>query len=86
MKFDEKSIFFLNPPFFYFHGNCGKVCPTDCDFLGLSHSTRCGCRDKPKKSESVGQTLPQLPWKQKKGDLKKNGFLSSNFSTTSHGI
>jgi hypothetical protein len=27
-------------------------------------------RDKPKKSESVGQTLPQLPWKQKKGDLK----------------
>jgi hypothetical protein len=27
-----------------------------------------------------------LPWKQKKGDLKKNGFLSSNFSTTSHGI
>jgi hypothetical protein len=27
--------------------------------------------NKPKKSESVGQTLPQLPWKQKKGDLKK---------------
>jgi hypothetical protein len=26
-------------------------------------------RDKPKKSESVGQTLPQLPWKQKRGDL-----------------
>ena len=25
-----------------------------------------------KKSESVGQTLPQLPWKQKRGDLKKN--------------
>jgi hypothetical protein len=22
-------------------------------------------RDKPKKSESVGQTLPQLPWKQR---------------------
>jgi hypothetical protein len=36
-------------------------------------------RDKPKKSESVGQTLPQLPWKQKRGDLKKFGFLSSNF-------
>jgi hypothetical protein len=35
--------FFLNPPFFYFHGNCGKVCPTDCDFFGLSHSTRYGC-------------------------------------------
>jgi hypothetical protein len=29
--------------------------------------------NKPKKSESVGQTLLQLPWKQKKrGDLKKN--------------
>jgi hypothetical protein len=27
-------------------------------------------RDKPKKSESVGQTLPQLPWKQKSCDLK----------------
>jgi hypothetical protein len=35
--------------------------------------------NKPKKSESVGQTLPQLPWKRKRGDLKKNGFLSSNF-------
>jgi hypothetical protein len=29
-------------------------------------------RDKPKKSETVGQTLPQLPWKQKREDLKKN--------------
>jgi hypothetical protein len=28
-------------------------------------------RDKPKKSQSVGQTLPQLPWKQKRRDLKK---------------
>jgi hypothetical protein len=28
-------------------------------------------QDKPKKLESVGQTLPQLPWKQKRGDLKK---------------
>ena len=36
-------------------------------------------RDKAKKSESVGQILPQLPWKQKRGDLKKIGFLSSNF-------
>ena len=30
-------------PLFCFHGNCGKVCPTDSDFFGLSHSTRCGC-------------------------------------------
>ena len=44
MKFDERNPqFFLNPPFFCFHGNCGKVCPTDSDFFGLSHSTRCGC-------------------------------------------
>jgi hypothetical protein len=27
-------------------------------------------RDKQKISESVGQTLPQLPWKQKKGGFK----------------
>jgi hypothetical protein len=30
-------------------------------------------RDKPTNLESVGQTLPQLPWKQKRGDL--NFFL-----------
>jgi hypothetical protein len=29
-------------------------------------------RDKPKKSESVGQTLAHLPWKLKKGGFKKN--------------
>jgi hypothetical protein len=29
-------------------------------------------RDKPKKSESVGQTLPQVPWKQKMGGFKKH--------------
>ena len=22
-----------NPPFFYFHGNCDKACPTDFDLL-----------------------------------------------------
>ena len=38
-------------------------------------------REKPKKSEPVGQTLPQLPWKQKRGDLNIFGFLSSNFMT-----
>ena len=44
MKFDKRNPqFFLNPPFFCFHGNCGKVCPTDSDCFGLSHSTRCGC-------------------------------------------
>jgi hypothetical protein len=23
----------LKSPLFYFHGNCGKVCPTDSDFF-----------------------------------------------------
>ena len=43
MKFDERKKFFLNPPFFNFHGNCDKVWPTDSDLYGLSRSTRCGC-------------------------------------------
>jgi L-lactate utilization protein LutB len=30
-------------PLFCFHGNCGKVCPTDSDFFVLYRSTRCGC-------------------------------------------
>ena len=38
----KESKFFLNP-LFCFHGNCGKVCPTDSNFFGLSHSSRCGC-------------------------------------------
>ena len=25
--------FFFKSPFFYFHGNCGKVCPIDSDFF-----------------------------------------------------
>jgi hypothetical protein len=34
MKFDERNpIFFLNLSLFCFHGNCGKVCPTDSDFF-----------------------------------------------------
>jgi hypothetical protein len=32
MKLDERKHFFLNPPFFYFHGNCGKICSTSSDF------------------------------------------------------
>ena len=35
--------FFFKSPYFCFHGNCGKFCPTDSDFFGLSRSTRCGC-------------------------------------------
>jgi hypothetical protein len=33
---------YFKSPLFCFHGNCGKVCPTDSDF-GLSRSTSCGC-------------------------------------------
>ena len=43
MKFDERNKRKLNSPLFCFHGNCGKVCPTDSDCFGLSRSTRCGC-------------------------------------------
>jgi hypothetical protein len=35
--------FVFKSPLFCFHGNCGKVCPTDSDFVGLSRSTICGC-------------------------------------------
>jgi hypothetical protein len=41
-------------------------------------------RDKPKKSESVGQTLPQLPWKQKRGDLKLSTSDLRNYWTEFH--
>ena len=43
MKFDERNPKQILIPHFCFHGNCGKVCPTDSDFFGLSRSTRCGC-------------------------------------------
>ena len=39
----KESKICLNLPFFCFHGNCGKVCPTDSDLFVLSRSTRCGC-------------------------------------------
>ena len=43
MKFDERNPKkFLNP-LFSFHGNCGKVYPTDSNLFGWSRSTRCGC-------------------------------------------
>ena len=34
---------FFKSSLFCFHGNCGKVCPTDSEFFSLSRSTRCGC-------------------------------------------
>jgi hypothetical protein len=44
---------FFKSPLFCFHSNCGKVCPTDSDFFGLSRSTRCGCRSYQVSSISV---------------------------------
>ena len=32
----------FNPPFFVSMATA-EICPTDSDFFGLSHSTRCGC-------------------------------------------
>jgi hypothetical protein len=34
---------YFKSPLFCFHGNCGKFCPTDSDFFGLSRSTSYGC-------------------------------------------
>ena len=34
---------FFKSPIICFHGNCGKVFPTDSNLFGLSRSTRCGC-------------------------------------------
>jgi hypothetical protein len=46
---------FFKSPLFCFHGNCGKVCPTDSDFFGLSRFTRCGCCSYQVSSISVWQ-------------------------------
>ena len=43
MKFDKRNPNCFKSLLFCFHDNCGKVCPTDSVFFGLSHSTRCGC-------------------------------------------
>jgi hypothetical protein len=51
MKGTQKSF---KSPLFCFYGNCGKVCPTDSDFFGLSRSTRCGCCSYQVSSISVG--------------------------------
>ena len=43
MKFDERNPKKILNPLFSFHGNCGKVYPTDSNLFGWSRSTRCGC-------------------------------------------
>ena len=54
-KFDERNQNFFKSPLFCFHGNCGKVCPTDSHFFDLSRSTRCGCCSYQVSSISVGR-------------------------------
>ena len=34
---------YIKSALFCFHCTCGKVCPTDSDFFGLSRSTSCEC-------------------------------------------
>ena len=69
MKFDERNPIFFKSLFFCFHGNCGKVCPTDSNFFfGLSRSTRCGCDRKHyckilwKFGVNLNFFAPWLPW------------------------
>jgi hypothetical protein len=46
---------YFKSPLFCFHGDCGKVCPTNSDFFGLSRSTSCGCCSYQVSSISVWQ-------------------------------
>ena len=56
VKIDERNpIFFFKSRLFHFHGNCGKVCPTDSDIFSLSRSTWCGCCSYQVQSISVRQ-------------------------------
>ena len=34
---------YFKSPLFRFHGNCGKICPTNSNCFGLSSFTGCGC-------------------------------------------
>ena len=43
MRFDERNPKQFVIPLFCIYGSCGKVCPTDSDFFGLSRSIRCRC-------------------------------------------
>ena len=43
MKFDERNPYFFKSPFFCFHGNFDKICPTDSDFFGCLRSHICEC-------------------------------------------
>jgi hypothetical protein len=81
-------------PLFCFHGNCGEVCPTNSDFLGLSRSTSCGCCSYQVSSISVQQVtcydhfcifqfFSILAVSMATAAILKKSTL---YSTTSHGI
>jgi hypothetical protein len=53
MKIDERNHFFFKSSLF---------------FISMATAAKF-VLPIPKQSESVGQTLPQLPWKQKKGGI-----------------
>ena len=77
MKFDERNPIFFNPPPFCFHGNCGKVCPTDSDFLDLSRSTRCGCCSYQVSSISdIPTKFHEVWWKETNFFLNRLFFVS----------
>ena len=85
---------YFKSPLFCFHGNCGKVCPTDSDFFGLSRSTSCGCCSYQVSSISVWrvtcydhfcvfQIFSILAVSMATAAILKKSTL---YSTTSHGI
>jgi hypothetical protein len=85
---------YFKSPLFYFHGNCGKICPTESDFFGLSRSTSCGCCSYQVSSISVWrvtcydhfcvfQFFSILAVSMATAPILKKSTLSS---TTSHGI
>jgi hypothetical protein len=53
MKFDERNQISLNPPFFCFHGNCGKVCPTDGYLQGVRHAAPYGAHFESKMTAKI---------------------------------
>jgi hypothetical protein len=81
-------------PLFCFHGNCGEVCSTNSDLLGLSRSTSCGCCSYQVSSISVQQVtcydhfcifqfFSILAVSMATAAILKKSTL---YSTTSHGI
>jgi hypothetical protein len=89
-----KNIKKIKPPLFLFPWQLRKVCPTDCDFVGLSRSTSFGCCSYQVSSISVWrvtcydhfcvfQLFSILAVSMATAAILKKSTL---YSTTSHGI